>query len=89
MVAPGCTANRWKGQGESAGRDMTVAQRAVRITAETPHGEWSDRLAVFRGLLALVKLLNLIGIKQAFCRALRTPEAGTEAGPLPQCVSRP
>ena len=40
--------------------------RPVRITAETPYGECSERLTAFGGLLALVKFLDLLGFEQAF-----------------------
>ena len=40
--------------------------RPVRITANTPHGECSERLTAFGGLLALVKFLDLVKFEEAF-----------------------
>ena len=38
----------------------------VKITAEMPYGECSDRLTAFGGLVALVKFLDLIQFESAF-----------------------
>jgi len=55
---------KWPGrQGPSRKSD---GARPVRITAETPYGECSERLTAFGGLLALVKFLDLLGFEQAF-----------------------
>ncbi len=42
------------------------ASRVVKITAQTPYGECSERLTAFGGLLALVKFLDLIGFEKRF-----------------------
>ena len=42
------------------------APRVVKITAQTPYGECSERLTAFGGLLALVKFLDLIGFEKRF-----------------------
>jgi hypothetical protein len=46
----------------------------VRITAETPYGECSERLTAFGGLLALVKFLDLIGFEAAFATHYVAPQ---------------
>jgi hypothetical protein len=57
-----------------------VAGRFLRITAETPYGECSERLTAFGGLLALGKFLDVIGFEQAFAahyvRPKREPKLG-------------
>lgn len=40
--------------------------RPLPICADTPYGECSERLTAFGGLLALLKLWDLIGFEQAF-----------------------
>ena len=40
--------------------------KAIAITANTPYGNCSDRLSSFGGLLPLIKMLDLIGFKEAF-----------------------
>lgn len=54
--------------------------RPVRITAETPYGECSERLTAFGGLLALVKFLDLLQFEAAFgqhyVRPNRAPKLG-------------
>jgi hypothetical protein len=42
------------------------AARVVKITAQTPYGECTERLTAFGGLLALVKFLDLIGFEKRF-----------------------
>ena len=54
---------RKQGQKE---QDEKVPRRVVRITAETPYGECTERLTAFGGLLALVKFLDVIGFERAF-----------------------
>jgi len=63
MVKRQSTAKRPGRQGASRKSD---GARPVRITAETPYGECSERLTAFGGLLALVKFLDLLGFEQAF-----------------------
>jgi hypothetical protein len=65
MVKRESKAKRRGKQGANSAREAKVA-RAVRITAETPYGECSERLTAFGGLLALVKFLDLIGFERAF-----------------------
>ena len=63
MVKRQSTAKRPGRQGASRKSD---GARPVRITAETPYGECSERLTAFGGLLALVKFLDLLGFEEAF-----------------------
>ena len=63
MVKRQRTAKRPGRQGASR---KSEGARPVRITAETPYGECSERLTAFGGLLALVKFLDLIGFEEAF-----------------------
>ena len=63
MVTRQSTAKRPGKQGASRKSDVA---RPVRITAETPYGECSERLTAFGGLLALVKFLDVIEFEQAF-----------------------
>ena len=70
----------WRGkQGSNRARAVKVA-RAVRITAETPYGECSERLTAFGGLLALVKFLDLIGFEQAFAHHYVPPKREPKLG---------
>ena len=43
-------------------RTLAESRRCVRITADTPHTQCSERLTAFGGLLALVKFLALIDL---------------------------
>jgi hypothetical protein len=52
----------------------------VRITAETPYGECSERLTAFGGLLALVKFLDLIKFEQAFAAHYVHPKRNPKLG---------
>jgi len=54
--------------------------RPVRITAETPYGECSERLTAFGGLLALVKFLDLLGFEQAFAQHYVAPKRAPKLG---------
>jgi hypothetical protein len=57
-----------------------VGTRPVRITAETPYGECSERLTAFGGLLALVKFLDLIGFEAAFAEHYVAPQRTPKLG---------
>ena len=46
--------------------DNEQSSRVVKITAQTPYGECSERLTAFGGLLALVKFLDLLGFENLF-----------------------
>ena len=46
--------------------DGRETERVVKITAETPYGECSERLTAFGGLLALAKFMDLIQFETAF-----------------------
>jgi Transposase DDE domain group 1 len=46
--------------------DNEQSLRVVKITAQTPYGECSERLTAFGGLLALVKFLDLLGFENLF-----------------------
>jgi hypothetical protein len=52
----------------------------VRITAETPYGECSERLTAFGGLLALVKFLDLLGFEAAFAEHYVAPQRTPKLG---------
>ena len=54
--------------------------RPVRITAETPYGECSERLTAFGGLLALVKFLDLLGFEPAFAQHYVPPKRAPKLG---------
>jgi len=56
------------------------SERTVRITADTPYGECSERLTAFGGLLALVKFLDLIGFEQAFTQHYVPPRRQAKLG---------
>ena len=77
MVKRQSTAKRPGRQGASR---KSEGARPVRITAETPYGECSERLTAFGGLLALVKFLDLIEFERAFAthyvRPKRAPQLG-------------
>ena len=71
MVKRQRTAKRPGRQGASR---KSAGARPVRITAETPYGECSERLTAFGGLLALVKFLDLIGFEAAFATHYVAPQ---------------
>ena len=50
-----------------------LARRTV-LTPDTPYGECSEHLTAFGGLLALVKLVDLIGFVQIFEEHFARPE---------------
>ena len=77
MVKRQRTAKRPGRQGASRKSD---GARPVRITAETPYGECSERLTAFGGLLALVKFLDLIGFEQAFAAHYVHPRRAPKLG---------
>lgn len=54
--------------------------RVPRITADTPYGECTERLSAFGGLLALAKLLELIGFEDAFAKHYVEPKRKTKLG---------
>ena len=56
------------------------ATRRVRITAETPYTQCTERLTAFGGLLALVKFLNLIKFEQAFAEHYVHPKRAAKLG---------
>lgn len=66
-------------QGGNRARGAKAA-RVVRITAETPYGECSERLTAFGGLLALVKFLDLIGFEQVFAQHYVHPKREPKLG---------
>lgn len=67
-------------QGAEATGNAITARRPVRITAETPYGECSERLTAFGGLLALVKFLDLIEFEEAFAQHYVLPRRGPKLG---------
>jgi len=77
MVNRERTAKRPGRQGASGKSDGV---RPVRITAETPYGECSERLTAFGGLLALVKFLDLIGFEAAFAAHYVAPQRTPKLG---------
>jgi len=79
MVTRDRRAKRRGKQGANRPRDTKVA-RAVRITADTPYGECSERLTAFGGLLALVKFLDLIGFEQVFAAHYVHPKREAKLG---------
>ena len=62
------------------GAKGTGARRPVRITADTPYGECSERLTAFGGLLVLVKFLDLIEFEEAFAQHYVLPKRGPKLG---------
>jgi len=80
MVKRQSRANRRGTQGASSVRTPERAPRPVRITAETPYGECSERLTAFGGLLALVKFLDLIKFEQAFAAHYVHPKRNPKLG---------
>jgi hypothetical protein len=77
MVKRQRTVKRPGRQGASRKSD---GARPVRITAETPYGECSERLTAFGGLLALVKFLDLLGFEQAFAQHYVPPKRAPKLG---------
>ncbi len=51
-----------------------------KITAETPYGECRERLTAFGGLIALVKLFDLLGFEEAFEQHYVSPGRRTKLG---------
>lgn len=55
-------------------------EKAVRITANTPHGTCTEQLSPFGGLLAYIKFIDLVDFKNLFneiyCPPKRTPKLG-------------
>ena len=80
MVTCDRRAKRRGAQGAKAAGEAATAHRAVRITAETPYGECSERLTAFGGLLALVKFLDLIKFEAAFTHHYVRPKRGPKLG---------
>jgi Transposase DDE domain group 1 len=74
MVTRNRTARRGGVQG------ATGPSRPLRITAETPYGECSERLTAFGGLLALVKFLDLIHFEAAFRHCYVRPKRAPTLG---------
>ncbi len=56
------------------------ATRRVRITADTPYTQCTERLTAFGGLLALVKFLDLIKFEQAFAEHYVHPKREAKLG---------
>ena len=77
MVKRQSTAKRPGRQGASR---KSEGARPVRITAETPYGECSERLTAFGGLLALVKFLDLLGFEAAFAQHYVSPQRTPKLG---------
>jgi len=77
MVKRQRTAKRLGRQGASR---RSAGARPVRITAETPYGECSERLTAFGGLLALVKFLDLLGFEAAFAEHYVSPQRTPKLG---------
>ena len=77
MVKRQRTAKRLGRQGASR---RSAGARPVRITAETPYGECSERLTAFGGLLALVKFLDLLGFEAAFAQHYVAPQRAPKLG---------
>ena len=77
MVKRQRTAKRLGRQGASR---RSAGARPVRITAETPYGECSERLTAFGGLLALVKFLDLLGFEAAFAQHYVSPQRTPKLG---------
>ena len=55
-------------------------KRRTVLTPDTPYGECSERLTAFGGLLALVKLVDLIGCVQIFEEHFARPERAAKLG---------
>jgi hypothetical protein len=69
-----------KRPGRQGANRKSDGARPVRITAETPDGECSERLTAFGGLLALVKFLDLLGFEQAFAQHYVPPKQAPKSG---------
>lgn len=80
MVTQHSRAPQHRVQGAKTAGDARTARRAVRITADTPYGECSERLTAFGGLLALVKFLDLLGFEAVFARHYVVPQRGPKLG---------
>ena len=55
-------------------------KRRTVLTPDTPYGECSERLTAFGGLLALVKLADLIGFEKIFQEHFARPERAPKLG---------
>lgn len=55
-------------------------ERVIKITANTPVGVCEERLTAFGGLLALVKLLELLGFKKEFEETFAAPKRKPQLG---------
>jgi hypothetical protein len=53
-------------QVKNSGKDEQKKQRKTIITADTKYGKCSERLTAFGGLLALIKLLDLLDFEKEF-----------------------
>jgi hypothetical protein len=60
--------------------DHEQSSRVVKITAQTPYGECSERLTAFGGLLALVKFLDLLGFENLFEEHFVHPKRKSKLG---------
>jgi len=69
-----------KRPGRQGANRRSAGTRPVRITAETPYGECSERLTAFGGLLALVKFLDLLGFEAAFAQHYVAPQRVPKLG---------
>jgi hypothetical protein len=79
MVTQNYTKNSGRKQRAERHRD-DGSRRSVRITADTPYGECSERLTAFGGLLALVKFVDLIGFEEAFVQHYVPPPRAAKLG---------
>ena len=66
-------------QGGKRGSKQGQKRRTI-LTADTPHGKCSERLTAFGGLLALVKLADLIGFEKIFAEHFAGPERAPQLG---------
>lgn len=78
MVKAKRTGKRTARQGGRA--KLSDTMRHPKITADTPHTECSERLTAFRGLLALVKFLDLIGFEELFAEHYADPKREPKLG---------
>ena len=67
-----------KNVGKRAGKQGQ--KRRTVLTPDTPYGECSERLTAFGGLLALVKLADLIGFEKIFNEHFAPPERAPKLG---------
>lgn len=79
MVTCKCGGKRRQEQGQNETLERREAKRTV-ITPDTPYGECSERMTAFRGLLALVKFLELIGFESAFEKHYVHPKRAPKLG---------